>query len=116
MASAGRRRPAGQSGSRPLPAGLLRPDRARWLSVLAGAVVDDVEARRYGRSASAGWRIRACDPGWVGALLRVQGRHGAIEVKPSTLAADAGGADRPLGGLPLSDHLQELEWLRVVGN
>ena len=47
---------------------------------------------------------RRCDPARVGALLRALGRHCATEVKLSTLAADAGGAD----GRPRRTHRDRL--------
>jgi predicted AAA+ superfamily ATPase len=50
----------------------------------------------------------------LGALLRSLGRNGATEVKLSTLAADAGGADGPLDPRTVADHLQALERLMVL--
>ena len=52
----------------------------------------------------------------MGALLSSLGRNVAIEVKLSTLAADAGGADGPLDPRTVADHLQALERLMVLEN
>ena len=52
----------------------------------------------------------------MGALLRSLGRNVATEVKLSTLAADAGGADGPLDPRTVADHLQALERLMVLEN
>ena len=57
---------------------------------------------------------RSRDPGRVGALLRSLGRHCATEVKRSTLAADAGGADGPLDDRTVTDYLLALERLMVI--
>ncbi len=57
---------------------------------------------------------RRRDPQRLGALLRSLGRNGATEVKLSTLAADAGGADGPLDPRTVADHLQALERLMVL--
>jgi predicted AAA+ superfamily ATPase len=59
---------------------------------------------------------RRRDPQRLGALLRSLGRNGATEVKLSTLAADAGGADGPLDPRTMNDHLQALERLMVLEN
>jgi hypothetical protein len=52
----------------------------------------------------------------LGALLSSLGRNVATEVKLSTLAADAGGADGPLDPRTVADHLQALERLMVLEN
>ena len=52
----------------------------------------------------------------MGALLSSLGRNVATEVKLSTLAADAGGADGPLDPRTVADHLQALERLMVLEN
>ena len=57
---------------------------------------------------------RRRDPARVGALLRALGRHCATEVKQSTLAADAGGADGALDERTVSDYLLALERLMVI--
>ena len=59
---------------------------------------------------------RRRDPQRLGALLRSLGRNVATEVKLSTLAADAGGADGPLDPRTVADHLQALERLMVLEN
>lgn len=57
---------------------------------------------------------RRRDPARVGAMLRALGRHCATEVKLSTLAADAGGADGALDERTAADYLQALERLMVI--
>ena len=57
---------------------------------------------------------RRRDPQRLGALLRSLGRNVATEVKLSTLAADAGGADGPLDPRTVADHLHALERLMVL--
>ena len=57
---------------------------------------------------------RRRDPARVGALLRSLGRHCATEARPSTLAADAGGADGALDERTVTDYLQALEQLMVI--
>jgi hypothetical protein len=49
-------------------------------------------------------------------MLRSLGRNVSTEVKLSTLAADAGGADGPLDPRTVADHLQALERLMVLEN
>ena len=64
--------------------------------------------------AAAGWPPPRSPA--VGALLSSLGRTVAPEVKLSTLAADAGGADGPLDPRTVADHLQALERLLVLEN
>lgn len=55
-------------------------------------------------------------PQRLGALLRSLGRNVATEVRLSTLAADAGGADGPLDPRTVADHLQALVRRMVLEN
>lgn len=84
----------------------------RSLTAASRAARDYLEQVRQVDISRVGERRR--DPGRVGALLRALGRHCATEVKLSTLAADAGGADGPLDDRTVTDYLLALERLMVI--
>jgi len=84
----------------------------RTLKAANRAARDYLEQVRLVDISRVGDRRR--DPARVGALLRSLGRHCATEVKLSTLAADAGGADGPLDERTVTDYLQALERLMVI--
>lgn len=84
----------------------------RSLTAASRAARDYLEQVRQVDISRVGERRR--DPARVGALLRALGRHCATEVKQSTLAADAGGADGALDERTVTDYLLALERLMVI--
>jgi predicted AAA+ superfamily ATPase len=82
------------------------------VSVAAQAARDYLEQVRTVDISRVGDRRRG--PERVGRLLRSLARNVATEVRTSTLAADAGGADGPLSTVTVRDYLDALTRLMVL--
>lgn len=82
------------------------------VGVAARAARDYLEQVRTVDISRVGDRRR--DPERVGRLLRSLARNVATEVRTSTLAADAGGADGPLSTITVRDYLDALSRLMVL--